>query len=964
MRKNFIIPIFALLVFCNTSFATNTGSSVYNVDQYTLSNGLTVYLNPDHNLPKIFGAVVVRAGSNNESNEATGIAHYFEHIMFKGTDSIGTIDWAKESVLLDSIRLKYDELGNTKDEKKRKEIQQQINQLSVKAAEYAIPNETDKILKHCGGTEVNAYTSFDRTVYHNSFPSSQLENWLHIYYERFRKPVFRLFQSELETVYEEKNMSLDDPYSIIIDTLFSKAFAGHPAGHHTVLGLSEHLKNPSLSKMYEFFDKYYVANNMALVLCGDFDPDKAKVWIEQYFGKLRSGEKNFNKLPKPKGFTGREFYQYKLFPIKVGLLSYHTPESANPDNISIDLINLLLSNNSSTGLLDKLRMDNKILMAGLSPVSFPDAGADIIFFVPKILGQKLPNAEALVKKEIQRVKNGDFPDELLSSLKTEKRRQLLNNKENIHGRANMLIDAFIDGVSYKIKFEEDKIIDTLKKKTIVLIANKYFGDDHLVIYSKTGFPKKTKLEKPAYKPIESKEGEKASVFAKEIYNKEVIIPQPHFIELNKDVVVDSLQSNLAFFHVNNPYNNIFNINIKFQRGVYYDKTLAVAANYMNLIGTENMNFDIFRKELQKLGSDIKIWADEDALCINITGFDENLGQTLLLANELITKPKADEKQLMKCLDEAKLDRKFETSSPDFMGWALQQYVLYGKKSDYLNRLSLKEIKKLTSAQLLASFHEAMKYQATIHYSGRLDAETVKKAIAKDIQFNSQLIAFKSPVYKDRNVVTQNTIFIVNDKKAVQSKIYIFREGNVLNKDQYYLSSAFNSYFGTEMSSIVFQELREKRSYAYSAYSFFDYNLSYPEKPGYLFSHIATQSDKTEEALATFYLLIDSMPIKPERYNIIKTNLLQSLSLKEPDFRRRSELVEKFINAGYKQDMRKDQYNYFSSFTFEDIVDFYRQNVSGKPTIITIYGDTRSFNMNNLSRLGKIVKVNKKDLVKN
>lgn len=286
-----------------------------------LNNGLKVVMCEDHSQPEIFGAVIVRAGSKNDPADATGMAHYFEHIMFKGTDKIGTINWEAEKVYLDSISLMYDKLHETEDVESRKAIHRKINELSLASAEYAIPNETDVILTQMGGKGINAFTSLDHTVYHNSFPSNQLSKWMDVYVERFRNPIFRLFQSELETVYEEKNMYSDYQLNAYLEAATKEAFGEHPYGR-PVIGYAEHLKNPQLSKMRAFFDTYYVANNMTLGLVGDFKIEEVEPIIAEKFGTLRSGklpEKPSYKMPT---FTEKIVKEVRLTPIKLGTLIF------------------------------------------------------------------------------------------------------------------------------------------------------------------------------------------------------------------------------------------------------------------------------------------------------------------------------------------------------------------------------------------------------------------------------------------------------------------------------------------------------------------------------------------------------------------------------------------------------------------------------------------------------------------
>ena len=215
--------ILILLTLCWGIGATAGG---LDVKELKLKNGLTVWLNEDHSQPKVYGAVVVKAGAKDCPN--TGIAHYLEHVLFKGTQKIGTVDYEAERVWLDSISAKYNELSETKDATRRLAIQQDISRLSQRAADYAIPNEFDRLISRYGGSGLNASTSYDVTEYHNTFAPQFLEQWCWLNSERMLNPVFRLFQGELETVYEEKNRAADNLITGAIERVMAKAFKGHP----------------------------------------------------------------------------------------------------------------------------------------------------------------------------------------------------------------------------------------------------------------------------------------------------------------------------------------------------------------------------------------------------------------------------------------------------------------------------------------------------------------------------------------------------------------------------------------------------------------------------------------------------------------------------------------------------------------------------------------------------------------
>ena len=279
--------------------------SSLKLETYELENGLKVYLNQDTGASNIYGAVWVNTGAKDDPADTTGIAHYLEHMLFKGTQELGTQDFESEEPHLEEIKRLYDQLALQTDEAKKSSLQQQINDEERKASEYAIPNEFDRLIKSIGSTGVNASTGNDYTIYYNYFPPNQLPKWLDIYAHRFQKPVFRLFQSELEAVYEEKNRAGDNLQGRIFEKYNSYIYGDHPYSTQTVLGSVEHLKNPSLKTMYEFFQTYYVPNNMALVLSGNFDTDAAKPLIAAAFGQLPRGAQPGFKNDEPNSFEGR-----------------------------------------------------------------------------------------------------------------------------------------------------------------------------------------------------------------------------------------------------------------------------------------------------------------------------------------------------------------------------------------------------------------------------------------------------------------------------------------------------------------------------------------------------------------------------------------------------------------------------------------------------------------------------------
>jgi len=942
------------------------GQDPLAVREYQLNNGLTVYLNEDHTLPNVFGAVVVKGGSKRDPADATGIAHYFEHIMFKGTDELGTVDYAAEKVYLDSIRAEYDSLGTTADAALRKKIQLKINDLSIKAADYAIPNELNKILSGIGSMAINAYTTEENIVYFNIFPGEQIEKWLEIYSHRFIHPVFRLFQSELETVYEEKNMSMDNFFMAVLEKFNKSFYRLHPYGQHPVLGTVDDLKNPSISKMIDYFNTYYVANNMALVLCGDFKSDRVIPLIEEKFGTWRGGEVPAFPEYKEKSFTGREVVEERLTPIKLGLIGYRTVPAGHTDEIALEVAGQILSNPSQTGLLDKLYTDNKIMGAAIFPYVHTDIGAAVLLFAPKIIGQSLEKAEELVMNEVKKVGKGDFDDDLLTAVKLN---LIINHKQMLENNTNRsfdIIECFMEGKKWEDFLSYPDKVKKITREDVRIVAGKYYADNYLCFYSKMGFPKKEKLQKPPYREVAPTNTEARSVFAQKIDSMPMVKVEPRFIEYNPDataapdVTVLDLSDNMHYYYTPDPINDLFQLIIQYGVGTRKVPVLSQAADYLSNLGTTAHTFTEFNKELQKMGSTYSVYASPDYFTVSVTGIDDHFEKTMILVNELLTGMKADDAQLSKLVEDAKANRKVETKEVTMESEGLYQYALLKEGSPFLNRLSLREIKDLRSDSLLAVIKRTLNYETDIFYSGSIDCDTVKEILMKSITWPLHPVKSESPVVPEMARYDSNIIYFMDDKRAVQSQVRMFVEGANTDETTRTYVQPFNEYFGSGMSSLVFQTIREFHSYAYSAYALY----TPPARNGFdgvLTGGMRTQADKTCDALDSFRELIADMPEKPERTGNIRELILQSVNSGRPTFRGFAPQVASWIKIGYYDDPDKHRMDLYNNLTFDDILAFYRNNIAGRPVITTIVGDKKRIDMKRLSTMGTLLEVTAKDI---
>lgn len=941
-------------------------------EEYVLPNGLKVFLQEDRTQPNAVGAVIVKGGAKCDPADATGIAHYFEHMMFKGTDSIGTIDFPSEKIYLDSIAIAYDHLGATTDAVEREAIQRRINQLSVKAADYAIPNEFDRLVSHFGGTGLNAFTNDDNIVYFNTFPGEKTQLWLELYAHRFINPVFRLFQSELETVYEEKNMYADFSFTAIFEKWQEVAYPNHAYGTQTVLGSAEHLKNPSLSKMQAYFDTYYVPNNMALAMTGNFDIEEVKPWIEATFGAWESKPAPvFPEFPIHE-FSGVEKHKVRLTPIRVGAFIYQGVPSSHEDAMKLEILSEILSNSAETGLLDELRSDRKLMASEVMLESKVDLGSITILYIPKIVGQSMNKAEKLVMAKIDQVKQGDFDDRLFEIAKVEMKKSFYENMEDPRYKLYSLIEVFNNNQTWEEYVEEQMSIDNITKQDIVDVANKYFTDNYAILRSRTGFPKKDKVKKPGFDPIIPKNSEAESVYAQQFKAKDTVDIEPLYMKVGmvgedelseKDVLKAKWNDKVSYFHGHNPINNIFKIQFKYGIGRRQNDLMPYACMHLNELGTSTKDQKEFNKQMQLLGASFYATSDNNTFTIMLEGLEENYDATIALFSEFISDLKPNDDKIKILYSDIKQERRIEKKSASDKISYLFDYSRYGDESIGIKRKSAKEIKKLRSQNLINALLGGLQYELQVMYTGTQSPESIRTSlvstplvskVGNEGHFNDFI------PYAD---VNEPTVYYIDDPKALQSQIYIWTPGAPLGEDKRIQSNVFNEYFGGGMEGLVFQEIREFRSLAYSCFG--RYLLPNNKRAGTMFvCGLSTQADKSEEAIDVFLSLLKDMPQKPERVENIKNAMTKSVNASRSSFRAAPSSVASWELMGYEEDPKIKALDYVNSaFSFDDIIDFHQNDVEKDNVVICIVGNMKTIGKDNLDKYGKVKALKVKDVMK-
>ncbi len=941
--------------------ASVLASAQLEVKELTLSNGMTVWLNEDHSQPKVFGAVVVKAGAKDCPN--TGIAHYFEHIMFKGTDRIGTIDYEKERPWLDSISAQYDLLSKTKDDAERTRIQMHINELSLKAADYAIPNEFNRLISKYGGSGLNAGTGHDLTYYHNSFLPQFLEQWCWLNSERLIKPVFRGFQGELENVYEEKNRAAD-ALGDAQEKIFSAVFKTQPYAY-PLIGSTESLKNPRLSDMAAFFKKYYVASNMGLILCGDINPDSTlTALLEQTFGRVQTGlapERQESPMPT---ITAGEQQEIELPIPLVGVeaLIFKAPTYFEPDANALELANKILYNGKA-GLLDSLVNEHKLMMAMAVSASLDDAAGSAILVIPNLFG-KMKKAEACVMEQLKRVMDGDFSDNQLETLKQEMLMEAEQDIETIGNRSEVLINALSKGHSWQDVLQKIEGIRRLTKTDVVAAAKKYYGAHYITLSKKYGMSKKETLKQPGYKPVSPKNMDAKSDFARQLEQIPVRETAVRTVDFNHDVTTQQLDSHVTLYYKENPINDIFTFTLRYKDGSLHTPTLNILADYLSQLGTDSLKKQQLEQAWQRINTTMEVVPGDVAFSINLTGPDSQLKPALQLLTHFLHSAKGDDEALSDVKDEDKVDRKGFGKQKDNVLQPVIHRIVYGSKSSYLTQMSKKEVKALKSEDLLSLFRELQQYDCELFYCGRQPIQSVATELQQSLPL-SQCIKPQADTFRPLQQYSESTVYFFHVPKSRQNYVVSYDAvGSLPTIHERVRFKLWDEYFGGNMSSVLFQNVREFRSLAYSTGGK-SFTTSFVQHPSELQGYITatgTQADKTLEAIATIDSLLRQMPMKEENLEAARQNVLNDIQNSYPTFRTMPKYVANQLRNGYHYDPDADVASHLPDVTAQDIMQFHQLHIApNQHRVWIVIGDRKLTDMKALARFGKVVELKKEDV---
>ena len=764
--------------------------------------------------------------------------------------------------------------------------------------------------------------------------------------------VIRGFHTELEAVYEEYNIYLTDDGDKLWKALGEKLTPTHPYGTQTTIGTQEHLKNPSITNIKNYFKKWYVPNNVAICMAGDFDMDKTIAIIDQYFGGWKPGADVAQPVfPEQKPLTApvdTAVIGQQAENVWVGWLA---KKASDLQCDTLDVIGDML-NNGKAGIFDiNLNQQMKVLSAGAMFQDEQDYSSFILMGMPKP-EQSLEEVRDLMLAEIENLKKGNFSDDLLPSVINNMKLNYQRSLESNQWRARQFMNAFIDGVTWEQKIGKLDRVSKMTKEQIVAFANRFFSAGYATIYKKTGVDStQKKIDKPAITPIQANR-DQMSAFVKEIQESQVEPIHPKFVDFKKDLVIGETKNKLPLYYKQNTENDLFTIVFRYEFGQQDDNRYDIAAGYLDYVGTDKLSAAEVKQKFYNLACNYSVNVHADNLNISLSGLQSQMPEALALLESVVRNAKADKESydqyvglILKSREDAKTDQRSNFAR-------LVSYATFGEHNAQRDMMSEEQLRQADPQQLLSLIANLPNLKHSVLYYGKLSPEELSDVLGKAHPTPQALADVPKGKPYVRQEAKTNEIWIAPyDAKNIYLMMY-HNENRDWHPEQEAVVDLFNEYYGGGMNGIVFQEMREARGLAYSAAAYYITPSKKDEKE-YCQTYIITQNDKMMDAVNQFHVILNDMPASETAFQIAKDAVTKQLASMRVT---KSAVINAYLIArrlGIDYDQNERVYNALPGVSLQTIVDFEKAQMANKAYRYIILGDEKELDMEALGKIGPI-----------
>lgn len=459
---------------------------IQRVTEFRLDNGIQFIVLERHKAPVVSFLTYADVGGVDEPDGKTGVAHFLEHLAFKGTQRIGTQNYEAEKPLLDRLDELFEQIQSAKAAGKQADVaklQAEFSKVQGEAIALAKQNELGKIVEQAGGVGLNAATSTDATVYFYSFPSNKLELWMSLESERFLEPVFREFYKEKEVILEERRLRTENsPIGKMIEAFLDTAFKEHPY-RRPVIGYDQDIRNLTRKDVQQFFESHYVPSDLTIAVVGDVDPANVKQLAQVYFGRYKTH-------PAPQGVTLVEPPQQQTREVTLQLASqpwylegYHRPAIKHPDHVVYEIIGRLLSDGRTSRLYKSLVEQKQVAISAQGFSGFPGDKYPNLMLLYALTAPRhtVDEVATALRAEIDRLKTEPVSAQELDRVKTQARADLLRSLNSNSGMARSLVEYEVKTGDWRNLFKELEAIAAVTPADVQRVAQATFTPENRTI---------------------------------------------------------------------------------------------------------------------------------------------------------------------------------------------------------------------------------------------------------------------------------------------------------------------------------------------------------------------------------------------------------------------------------------------------------------------------------------------------
>lgn len=898
---------------------------------HRLSNGMTVYISPDSQEPTVTAYVAVRTGGRNDPANSTGLAHYLEHMLFKGTSKLGTLDYAKEKPHLDRIAQLYADLR--KPGADRDKILKAIDEETQKAAAYEVPNELDALYSQIGIKGLNAYTNLDSTVYTVEVPKNRLAQWAKVEVERYIDPVFRLFWPELEAVYEEKNRGLDNPGRRVYEAMMLGLFPKHGYSQ-TVLGHVEHLKSPAYGDMEAYFYRYYTPQNMAILLAGDVDASILPL-LEKEFGRFQRKAGDAPDAGELSPLPSRTEVAVPVPSNEGVILAWPTVKTTHPDRLALDVMDRILFDGKGGIIMRDLLLPQKVTNAASSPTFLRESGYFQIS-ADALTGQSHADLEKLLLGVVDKLQAGDFTDKDVATAVLHDEINLQRQLESNDGRMDLLTEAFVQGEDWSHVVGRIDAMKQVTKADIVRVAKQYLTKNMLVLRRVKGQATPPKIQKPGITAVKV-DTKRQSPFAKSILAMEAAPIEPVALVEGKDFARAKLATG-PLVAVTNTRNGLFSIGHQYEYGRSDDKLVCLALEVLKVSGAGKRSAEQTARELHELGISVDTRCSKNDAEITISGIDRNLEPGMALLREWLASPAFDDATLKARVAASLTERANQVGSPQAIANAQQQFARFGNDSDFLVVATNKDMQAAKPEQLKKSLKKFLTLKHRTTYFGPRDAATAAKVVTLG-DGKAPARAQRPTKYRRPNIV------LATDQPTQQTHVWLVWPKRPANDND----RAAGAVFGNYISEQLYQEVREARGLAYTTYGGYGAGRKIDETN--LFAYVGTQGDKTHDALDAVLSTL-RQPLDDVRLTRAKETIAQGHRTERIPPRFVATMVYQWEDQGAKGDPRAARIERIAKLDRATLQKWLDAALK-LPVIVSITGDRKKLDEPRLQKLAPV-----------